>query len=110
MAQEALWESTMRNLLEPHVTICKAEPFHSWGRWCYYDPAHAGTAAQVESAPFSTKEEAMLRALDHSKAGVAFCIESIKASNSAAGDIWSACSAYVATARGVIDLREGKTQ
>ena len=110
MAQEALWDSKMRKLLEPHVTVCKAEPFHSWGRWCYYDPAHAGSAAQVESAPFSTREEAMLQAIEHSKVGVAFCIESIKASNSATGDIWSACSDYVATASGVIDLREGNTQ
>jgi hypothetical protein len=110
MAQEALWDSIMRKLLEPHITICKAEPFHSWGRWCYYDPAHAGSAAQLESAPLSTREEAMLRAIDHSKGGIAFCIESIKASNSANGDIWSACSDYVAAASGVIDLREGKTQ
>lgn len=110
MAQEAVWGSTMRQLLEPHVTVCKAEPFHSWGRWCYYDPAHAGSAAEFESAPLLTKEQAMLRAMDHSKAGVAFCIESIKASKSANGDIWSACSDYVAAASGVINLRKGGMQ
>ena len=109
-AQEAFWESTMQTLLARHVTECKAEPFHSWGRWCYYDPAHAGSAADFESAPFFTKEEALLRAIDHSKAGVAFCIESIKASKSTTGDIWSACSDYLSVASEVIDLRKGKMQ